>query len=60
MAQEETKKPTIVTGHQLWMSQAPSMNFELNEPQLLAEALKRGFVTKVDGEDDQYLINEEY
>jgi hypothetical protein len=34
------------------------MNFEMDEPQLLAEALKRGFVTKVG--DDQYQVNEDY
>ena len=48
----------IMTSKELWQNQAPSMNFEMDEPQLLAEALKRGFVTKVG--DDQYQVNDDY
>jgi len=36
--------------HTLWMNQAPSFNFELDEDELLVKALKVGFVKKV-GED---------
>lgn len=54
--QVETKRP--VTKHALWMQQAGSFNFELDEDQLLDKALDSGFVQKVS--EDQYLINEEY
>jgi hypothetical protein len=50
----------IVTKKEFFQWQAPSFNFELDADQLLAEALKRGFLTKVDGEGDQYLVNDEY
>jgi hypothetical protein len=48
----------LLTKAQLWQAFAPAFNFELDEEQLLAEALKRGFVTK--HSDDQYLVNEDY
>lgn len=48
----------IVTKERLFFLQAPSFNFELDADQLLAKALKVGFVTKVG--EDQYLINEDY
>ena len=51
---------SIVTSKQLWMQQAPAMNFECDESELLELALERGFVTKIDGRDDAYLINNEY
>ena len=53
-------KDEIVTKKQLWLQQAPSMNFEYDEDELLIEALARGFVTKVSGETDAYLINMKY
>lgn len=49
-----------LTSHELWMQQAPSFNFELNEEQLLKKALDAGFVTKVEGKEDAFLINEDY
>jgi len=49
---------TVVTRKQLWMTQAPSFNFELDEEGLLDEALKRGFVSKVG--NDAYLVNTDY
>ena len=49
---------TVFTQKELWMSQAPALNFELDEDDLLAEALKRGFVSKVG--DDAYLVNTDY
>ena len=48
----------IVTSKELWMEQAPCFNFELDETQMLAKALEKGFVTEVG--ENQYLINEEY
>tara|TARA_R110002074_G_scaffold137137_1_gene282092 strand:- start:2 stop:181 length:180 start_codon:yes stop_codon:yes gene_type:complete len=49
---------TILTSKELWKNQAPNLNFEFNEKQILAKALEVGFVTKVG--DDQYLVNEKY
>ena len=48
----------IFTKHDLFLSQAPSTNFELDEDQLLAKALEVGFVTKIG--DDEYLMNNDY
>ena len=48
----------IFTKHELFMAQAPSWNFELDEEQLLDKALELGFVTKID--DDKYLMNNDY
>lgn len=48
----------IVTKERLFYLQAPSFNFELGMDELLAKALKVGFVTKVG--ENQYLINENY
>lgn len=42
----------------LWLAQAPSFNFEMNEDQLLKHALKAGFVTKIS--DDRYERNNNY
>jgi len=49
---------TLLTKEQLWHAYAPSFNFELDAEELLAEALKRGFVTKHNA--TQYLVNEDY
>lgn len=43
---------------ELWLNQAPSFNFELDEYQLLEKALEVGFVSKVG--DDKYLLNDSY
>ena len=48
----------IFTKHELFMAQAPSWNFELNEDQLLNKALELEFVTKIG--DDKYLMNNDY
>ena len=48
----------ILNKHQLFMTQAPSFNFELDEDQLLDKALEVGFVTKVD--EDLYEVNDNY
>ena len=40
----------IYTKKSLWLEQAPSFNFELDQDQLLKKALEVGFVIKV-GED---------
>ena len=48
----------VFTKHELFMAQAPSWNFELNEDQLLDRALELEFVTKIG--DDKYLMNNDY
>lgn len=48
------------TAHELFMAQAPSFNFELGEKELLEKALEVGYVSKMDGEEDLYLINQDY
>ena len=48
----------IFTKHELFMAQAPSWNFELDEEQLLNRALELEFVTKIG--DDKYLMNNDY
>jgi hypothetical protein len=48
----------IITSKQLWDRCAPLFNFELDEPELLAEALRRKFVVKIG--EDQYVVNENY
>jgi hypothetical protein len=49
---------TILAKEQLWITQAPSFNFELDKDELLAKALEAGFVKDIG--DDQYELNEEY
>lgn len=58
-AREETEQqePTYYNKHTLWIAQAPNFNFELDADQLLAKALKVGFVTKV-GPDCYELIQD--
>jgi hypothetical protein len=50
----------IVTKKELFMAQAPWWHFELNADQLLAKALEVGYVTKVEGQSNAYLINNNY
>ena len=46
------------TKESLFLSQAPSFNFELNAEQILEKALDVGFVVKID--NDLYQVNEDY
>lgn len=48
----------VVTKDELFLSQAPMFNFEMNADELLAKALEVGFVKEVGS--DQYEINEQY
>lgn len=48
----------ILTKKDIFMTQAPMFNFELGADELVAEGLKRGFITKVG--DDKYELNEKY
>ena len=43
---------------ELFISQAPNFNFELNADEILKQALEVGFVTEAS--HDQYLINKKY
>jgi len=51
-------EPVIMNKKELYMSQAPSFNFEKNADELLQQALLSGFVDKVG--PDQYVINMNY
>jgi len=46
------------TKKSLFLTQAQSFNFELNEDQLLAKALEAGFVVKIG--EDLYEVNVNY
>ncbi len=48
----------ILNKTQLWMTQIPNFNFELDEDELLAKALELGFVKKIG--EDEYLVNNDY
>tara|TARA_R110002051_G_C8339119_1_gene438065 strand:- start:131 stop:340 length:210 start_codon:yes stop_codon:yes gene_type:complete len=56
--EEKMSEDVIFTKHELFMAQAPSWNFELDEEQLLDRALELEFVTKIG--DDKYLMNNDY
>lgn len=49
-----------VTKHELFMQQAPALNFEYDEDELLQLALDRGFVKPVPDKEDLYEVNENY
>lgn len=51
-------EPVIMTKEELFISQAPSFNFEKNADELLHQALLSGFVDEVG--DDQYQVNMNY
>ena len=57
---KEVYRDQICTSHELFLSQAPSFNFEKNEEELLEHALEVGYVSKIEGANDQYLINQDY
>ena len=50
----------IVTKKELFMKQAPSFNFELDQDEPLEHALDVGYVRTINGVDDQYLVNPSY
>jgi len=56
----EVYKADMCTPDQLFLSQAPSFNFELNKVELLEQALESGYVVKIDGLKNLYLINKDY
>ena len=58
LEEKMNKDDIIVTKDELYLQQAPSLNFELDADELLEKALLRGFVEKVG--DDKYKINNDY
>ena len=54
----ELQVEVIFTKQELFMSQAPNHNFELDADQLLKKALEVGFVNQIG--DDQYKMNNNY
>ncbi len=53
-----SNKITIFSKNSLWLNQAHSWNFELDEDELLAKALEVGFVKQVG--EDRYEMNQDY
>ena len=51
-------EPVIMTKEELFISQAPSFNFEKNADELLHQALLSGFVDEIG--DNQYKVNMNY
>jgi hypothetical protein len=51
-------KSIVFTKKELWLNQAPSFNFELDQDQLLDKALNAGFVKEIG--EDQYQVNSNY
>ena len=55
---KEKDERIVFTKKQLWLNQAPCFNFELDEDELLEQALIKGFVTKI--AEDKFLVNNDY
>ena len=49
---------TVFTKKELWLNQAPCFNFELDQDELLEQALDCEFVTRVG--ENQFLVNNNY
>ena len=56
MKQKEER--IVFTKKELWLNQAPCFNFELDEDELLEQALDCEFVTRVG--ENKFLVNNEY
>ena len=54
----EKEERIVFTKEELWLNQAACLGFEFDEDELLKEALKRGFVTKIT--ENKFLVNNEY
>jgi|TARA_R110000782_G_scaffold41844_1_gene95566 hypothetical protein len=50
----------LLTSQEIYDANASQFNYELNIVQLIDRALKIGFVTKVEGDNDFYLVDEEF
>ena len=44
------------TAHEFWMNHAPNFNFEMDEEELVAEGLARGFIKVVDEDLYRYAV----
>ena len=51
---------TTITKEELFQKFAPSFNFEKNAEELLELALERGFVTRIENEENLFQVNENY
>mgnify|MGYP000326940545 FL=1 len=54
----QKEKRIVFTKQELWLNQAPCLNFEFDEDELLEEALDNGFVTRIG--ENKFLVNNEY
>ena len=57
---EMAKDQVILSPRELWMQQAPSFNFELDQEQLVKHALEVGFVTKLNDNTELLVVNPHY
>ena len=55
-----SKDQVILSPRELWMQQAPSFNFELDQEQLVKHALEVGFVTKLNDTTELLVVNPHY
>jgi hypothetical protein len=63
MSKKDKTEPIRITKYELFKQQAPSFNFELDADQLLAKALKDGYVKEIGIMEtiaDEYYLNEDY
>ena len=44
----------------LFQQHAPNFNFELDRDQLVLAALEMGFITRIEGDEENYLVNQDY
>ena len=49
-----------ITKEELFQKFAPSFNFEKNADELLEIALEKGFLTRIENEDNLFQVNDEY
>ena len=54
----QKEKRIVFTKQELWLNQAPCLNFECDEDELLEQALDCGFVTRI--KDNKFLVNNDY
>jgi len=54
----QKEKRIVFTKQELWLNQAPCLNFEFDEDELLEEALDNGFVTRIG--ENKFLVNNGY
>jgi len=60
---EDTPDPEVydlISGDDLFATQAPCFNFELDKEELISKGLEVGFITQPDPAKDLFIINTEY